>query len=85
MLAMPEDELSSLFEILRLEGYLTRQGDRYRVTTRWDRAVVAYLRRKHLHEAPVGRRRVRGRWSIWSGGGSCSPSRPATYNAAVSP
>jgi hypothetical protein len=48
VLAMPEDELSSLFEILRLEGYLTRHGDRYRVTTRWDRAVVSYLRRKHL-------------------------------------
>ncbi len=48
VLAMPSDELSSLFEILRLEGYITRHGDRYRVTTRWDRAVVAYLRRKHL-------------------------------------
>jgi len=48
VLGMPEDELSSLFEMLRLQGYLTRKGDRYRVTTRWDRAVVSYLRRKHL-------------------------------------
>ena len=48
VLAMPLDELTSLFEMLRLQGYLSRSVDRYRVTTRWDRAVVSYLRRKHL-------------------------------------
>jgi len=42
------DQCLSILELLRARGYLALDGDRYRVTNHWDRAVVRYLRRKHL-------------------------------------
>ena len=42
------DSCLAVLEQLRARGYLTLEGERYRVTHHWDRAAVRYLRRKHL-------------------------------------
>ncbi len=42
------DECRSILELLRARGYLVLDEGRYRPTNHWDRAVVRYLRRKHL-------------------------------------
>ena len=48
VLQYPADETLSLLELLTAQGYLENHSGRYCVATDWDRAVVRFLRRKHL-------------------------------------
>lgn len=48
VLAWPECECLSILELLRSQLVLERNDGRYRVTSRYNRAVVRHLRRKHL-------------------------------------
>lgn len=48
VLQYPEEECLSIMRGLRQRGFLTDWKGRYRVTDTWNRAVMGYLRRKHL-------------------------------------
>lgn len=48
VLQMPPERCLAMLEQLRALGCLARRGDRYGVPIHWHRAVVRFLRRKHL-------------------------------------
>jgi len=48
VLHLPHGECLSLLEMLRARGYVERRRGRYRVDIPYNRAVIRYLRRKHL-------------------------------------
>jgi len=54
VLAWPETECLSILELLRSQKVIARNGTRYRVTARYNRAVVRHLRRQHLIHAGTG-------------------------------
>jgi hypothetical protein len=48
VLCLPQHQVASTVEFLRAQGLLVIARSRIRVTTHWNRAVLRYLRRKHL-------------------------------------
>ncbi|NOY91587.1 MAG: hypothetical protein GXP55_10330 [Deltaproteobacteria bacterium] len=56
VLAWPSAECLSILEMLRSQLFLERGEGRYRVTARYNRAVVRHLRRQHLMHTRSGAR-----------------------------